>query len=93
MIRKRVENIRITEQVLGSPKLAVYPAEEAARRDARRSLTAERDIKKGEVITSDMVGLKRPGTGIPANLIDKVIGRVAKRDIKKDEPFSFDRLE
>ena len=92
-LRKMVENIRITEQVLGSSKMTVYQAEEAARRNARRSLTAERYIKKGEVITSDLVGIKRPGTGIPANLIDKVIGRVAKRDIRKDEPFSLDQLE
>ena len=92
-LKKLIENIRITEQVLGSSKIAVYPEEEAARINARRSLVAERDIKKGNVITTDMIGIKRPGNGIPADRIDEVIGRIAKKDIKKDEQISFEQLE
>jgi sialic acid synthase SpsE/spore coat polysaccharide biosynthesis protein SpsF (cytidylyltransferase family) len=92
-LKKMIENIRITEQVLGSSEIVVYQEEEAARINARRSLVAEIDIKKGEVITSDMIGIKRPGNGILGFYIDEVIGRVAKEDIKKDEQISFDQLE
>lgn len=91
-LKKLIANIRITEQVLGSSEICVYPEEEAARKSARRSLVAERDIKKGEIITSDMIGIKRPGTGISADRIDQVVGKVVKTDIRKDEQFSFNQL-
>ena len=92
-LRKMVENIRLTETVLGNSEIKVYEAEEVARKNARRSLVADKDIKKGERIVDELIGVKRPGGGLSADLIDKVIGRIAKRDIKKDSQISFEQLE
>ena len=41
-------------------------------------------ISAGTVITSAMLGVKKPGTGIPAKRITEVIGRRAKRDLEAD---------
>ena len=50
------------------------------------------DIKKGEVITRDMLTFKRPGTGISPAKIDEVIGKKAARNIRQDTLLDFDML-
>jgi flagella basal body P-ring formation protein FlgA len=39
-----------------------------------------------------MLGLKKPGTGIPAAQLDAVVGRVLKRAVTKDTPLLQDDL-
>lgn len=92
-LRKMVNNIRLTETVLGSEKIKIYGVEEAARKNARRSLVANRDIKKGKKIIDSLIGIKRPGTGLSPDLIDRVVGRIAKCDIKKDHQINFKQLK
>lgn len=58
----------------------------------RRSLHARRDIRRGEVITADMVVAKRPGLGIPPYLRDVVVGRVARVDIAADQWITWDQI-
>lgn len=91
--KKMVQNIRLTESVLGEKQIKVYPAEEKAMASARRSLVADRQIKKGEVITGDLIGIKRPAGGLCASLIDKVVGKTALRDIKKDEQIKLEDIK
>jgi len=91
--KKMVQNIRLTEVVLGEEEIKVYKAEEKAFVNARRSLVADREIKKGEKITSDLVGIKRPAGGLCASLIDKIIGKTALRDIKKDERIKLEDIK
>ena len=92
-LKKMVENIRITEQVLGDSDVIVYPVEEAARQSARRSLVAEVPIKSGDIITSEMLGIKRPGGGLSAHMLDAVTGKRAKRDIEPDQQITLEMLE
>ena len=42
------------------------------------------DIKKNEVLKKEMLTAKRPGTGIPPSDIDKLVGRIVKKNIVKD---------
>lgn len=71
-------------KVIGRGIIAPSEAEEAARKYARRSIVAARDIAAGTVITEDMLAYKRPGTGIPPSLAGQVIGAIAKVDISAD---------
>ena len=44
------------------------------------------DIRKGEVFTKDNIWVKRPGTGeILAEEYESILGKIATRDIQKDE--------
>jgi N-acetylneuraminate synthase/N,N'-diacetyllegionaminate synthase len=52
---------------------------------ARKSIVALKAIKKGVVITKDMLTIKRPGTGIKPKYFDKVVGKTAKIDIPEGE--------
>ena len=51
----------------------------------RRSIVASRKILKGEEIAEDMLDFKRPGTGLPPEAINFLLGKNAKRDIEFDE--------
>ncbi len=49
-----------------------------------KSVVSLVDISAGTVISREMVGLKKPGTGIPARRLGEVVGRCAARHIHQD---------
>ncbi len=59
--------------------------EDLARRNARRSLVAKRDIKKNSIITEEDLTWKRPAYGISPKHYYEVLGKKALRDIEQDE--------
>jgi sialic acid synthase SpsE len=59
---------------------------------ARKSLTTTRDLVAGTVLTTEMVALKRPGTGLPASLLSYVIGRTVRQDIKANSLLTWEIL-
>jgi N-acetylneuraminate synthase len=58
-----------------------------------KSIVSLVDIPAGTVITTDMIGLKKPGTGLPAARMDDVIGSKALRDISRDSIILEEYLE
>lgn len=92
-LRKMVDNIRLTEKALGCSEIKVYASEGSARKNARRSLVANRKIKKGEKLSDEMIGIKRPGTGLSPSDIDKVVGKIAKCDIEHDSQITWELLK
>jgi N-acetylneuraminate synthase len=58
-----------------------------------KSIVALVAIPAGTRITAEMVGLKKPGTGIPARRMDAVVGKVARRDIPDDTLIQDDDLD
>jgi pseudaminic acid synthase len=59
----------------------------------RRSLYFVRDLKSGEVITSDNVKSIRPGMGLAPKYYDSVIGKKTKGDILRGTPVSWDNIQ
>lgn len=53
---------------------------------ARRSIIANKDIKKGEKFSEFNLTTKRPGIYITANKWDKLLNKTSKRNIKADTP-------
>lgn len=87
-----VKGIRKVEVLLGSGKKQPNEAELAVAKIVRRSVVAARDLRVGDTITSDMVLLRRPGTGIEPARIGEVIGRTLSRDVKEGVLLSWDDL-
>jgi sialic acid synthase SpsE len=87
-----VTDCRRIENSLGKYKDAYYPAEKKAYLYARKSIVAEKPIKKGMVITKDIISCKRPGTGISPKFMSLVIGRKAKVNIDEDEIIRWDMV-
>lgn len=92
-LKKIVEEIKIVEKSLGSGEKRPTKSEENLLKVMRRSITANSDIKKGTVISEEMLAIKRPGNGLPSKMLPKVIGKKAKQDIKEDELISLKDLE
>ncbi len=92
-LKKMVQNVRLAESALGDGALGVAEAESGARNGARRSIVAERDIRRGESIESSMLGMKRPADGLPGWMMDALIGKRAKTDIREDQALTMDMVE
>ena len=80
-------------RLLGDQKKNSLPSEVEAKKNARRSLVAMRDIKKGVEISSEDLTWKRPGHGISPRYIDTVIGQVPVVDIKEDQILSWEMFQ
>lgn len=50
-----------------------------------KSLVASKDIAAGTILTAEHLKLKKPGTGLPASSISKLIGRKTKQPVKADD--------
>jgi len=91
-LRGLVEDVRLIEKGLGSSVITPTQKEWRMRDIARRSIVAKRDIDKGDIISEDMLTLKRPGTGLPPKFIEYVLGKEARIFIKKDELIDFNKV-
>ena len=61
-------------------------------RNARRSVIAKRNIKKGQVIKDEDLIVKRPNYGIHPKFLSVIIGRKAKVEIIEDEPVTWEKI-
>ncbi len=87
-----VSGIRRIEAALGDGIKRPCLAEEDTRRVARRSLFVDRNLALGETIApADIVAL-RPGGGIGAEKLDRVIGRRMKREVAAGDMLAWDDL-
>lgn len=91
-LHQLVDGVHKIEKALGNEK-CVRPKEEDIRKWAFRSLVSTRDIRKGEMITEDMIWSKRPGTGIPSYRMPEFIGKKAVRNIKNNSLLSYEDFE
>lgn len=85
-----VSAIRNIEAALGDGIKRPNPSEERVKASVRRSIVAARPIRKGEILNADALAAKRSGgTGIPSELWDLAIGRMATRNYEPDEALEW----
>lgn len=84
-LKKMVESIRNIEIALGNGIKKASSSETPNILIARKSIVANDDIKKGEILSETNLVVKRPGTGISPMQWDNTIGLLAIKDYKKDE--------
>lgn len=77
---------------LGNGKKVLTTEEIEKRKKFRRSLVASRDINKGEKFVPADFDYKRPGTGIPPDEVKRVVGRIAHKNIKKDQTIFWEDI-
>jgi sialic acid synthase SpsE len=91
-LRDMIASIRRVEVSLGTGRKRISAAELGSGINLRRSLFAARPIAAGAVIGPDDVAVKSPGIGITPQLIDVVIGRVARKAIEADMPIRWEDI-
>lgn len=79
-----VKNIRIAESALGTGIKRIYSNERRVNERASRSIVAAKDLKKGQLLTTEDLDYKRPGTGLRPYETPLLLGKILKNDIPKD---------
>jgi N-acetylneuraminate synthase/N,N'-diacetyllegionaminate synthase len=80
------------ELILGSPVKKPVPAEKEMIALMRKYIVAKKDIKRGCIITRDMLSIKRSGGGLEPKHLDEIIGKRAIANIRKDEAITFEKV-
>ena len=86
--KNMVNYIREVELAMGNNASRTISQGEMMNREVlAKSLIANKSIKKGEVILKEYIEIRSPGNGLQPNNLDKLVGKIAKRDIDKDDFF------
>ena len=80
-LKEWVKDIHKSYEMMGSPYLKPTFIEQKMSKIARRSITAIKKIPVGEILKKTNIGARRPGGGLPIQMIDKLIGLRAVREI------------
>jgi len=91
-LTQMVKGIRLIEQALGHGAKRPAPAEAEIAAVARKSVVAARDITSGSLLTADMLAIRRPGTGLPPDMRERLIGRRVRKAIAAGTPITKDVL-
>jgi sialic acid synthase SpsE len=77
---------------MGSAVKRIQPGEMKWREAGRKSLVAARAISKGEIITPELLEIRRPSTGLHPRYYDVVIGRRVAVPIEEGALISWEQL-
>lgn len=83
--KSMVRAIRNIEKALGDGIKKPSESEIKNMAITRKSIVASRAIKSGEIFSVASLAVKRPGTGISPMDLNKIIGKIARRDFLPDE--------
>ncbi|MBW1293896.1 pseudaminic acid synthase [Aquimarina litoralis] len=86
-----VKAVRDTEKMLGVPNYEVSEKVKKNRKFAR-SLFVVKDIKKGDVLSSENVRSIRPGNGMHPKYYNQILGKTVNEDIKRGTPLSLNQI-
>lgn len=89
--RQMVEQVRKVEQAMGTVHYGVSRQEEG-NACFRRSLFVVEDIAAGEPLTPENIRSIRPAYGLKPKHYQEVLGRTAKRALKRGTPLSFEDI-
>ena len=79
-----VQSCNNVQLALGSKERIVLEEELKKRKEMRRSVVANKDLKAGDIIKLEDLDVKRPGTGIAADKIFELVGKKLGKDVDKD---------
>jgi len=91
-LKRLVDDCRNAWTALGEAAYRRSPAEEA-NKQFRRSVYVVRDVPAGAVLTRADVRSIRPGYGLPPKDLPEVLGRRARRDLRRGERMSWDMVD
>jgi N-acetylneuraminate synthase len=86
-LRQLVDGIRFIERMKAHPldKDNVASEMEPLRELFTKSIVARCDLSKGTTLRPEHLTVKKPGTGIPASHLPRVVGHALGRSLKADE--------
>ena len=85
-----VHQVREVESALGDGVKRCMPSEENTASVARRSVHVAKDLPEGHVLGPNDLVVLRPGTGIPANELERLIGLRTARALRGGQMLRWD---
>jgi sialic acid synthase len=92
-VNRMVRDIRLTDSSMGKVDMFIVDDVKSAQKKLERSIATKKTIKAGEKINLSDLHLLSPGDGFKWSEKDKVIGKIAKQDIPKDEIIYSDLIK
>jgi len=92
-MKQSVKLVREIKKSINNVEKTLAPGEDIDRSIMRRSIVAAQRIEKGKTIQKENIFFKRPGTGIPPDKFETILGKMSKRDILEDEEIRFEDLQ
>lgn len=87
------KGIREVEVAMGKYGKFVTGSEKKNIFIARKSIVAKKEIKKGELFTTENITTKRPGNGISSLYWHKILGKKAEQNFKEDDLISLKKIK
>lgn len=91
--KELVIGIRNVESALGSGLKNPTMREIENSFGMRRSLVLLCDLDKNSILQEQHIGFKRPASGLPPNMLEKVIGKKLLKSMKKDEALQLNSIK
>lgn len=94
-LEQLVEGVRFIERMRANPveKSAVAAELQPLRHIFMKSVVAADELPEGTVLMREHLAAKKPGTGIPAGELPRLIGRRLRRRVVRDQILSEDDLQ
>lgn len=87
-----VSQVRAIEKTLSLRKTGITEDETKNKVWATKSLVLSKDMREGDILDEECLVAKRPGTGIPPNQLNEVVGRKILDQLEKDTILSWENL-
>jgi N-acetylneuraminate synthase/sialic acid synthase len=92
-LQKMVRDLRRARIALGDGLKRVYPSEANAMLKMGKKLVATGDIPAGHRLTEADIAIKSPGDGLPPYELERMVGKLTRRSLSKDDSITFEILE
>jgi len=92
-LQRLVRDIRVIEDALGGYEKKIQESEKGCIVKLTKSVVSACAIKKGTVLTEEMLDAKSPGTGILPSDMPKIIGKKVTKDIDDDIVITWEDIE
>ncbi len=90
--KEMVDNIRNIEKALGKVTYDLTEKQKKSREHSR-SLFVAKDMKEGEVFTSENLRSVRPSCGLHTMHYEEILGKTVTRDVKMGTPMSWELVK
>ncbi len=92
-LKRFVDIVRDTEIMMGTGNKNISKEEEEMKKIFRRGVITLKNIKKGDILNLQNIGIKRPAIGIDAIHFNQIVGKKILVEIKKDSPLLWNMIE
>jgi N,N'-diacetyllegionaminate synthase len=94
-LKQLTEGVRFVDAALANPidKDAIAAEKANMRSIFGRSIVAARDLAPGTMLSSDLLALKKPGTGLPESQLAALLGRRLRKPLSRDQQLKLDDIE